>query len=41
MAVAIPALFGYNVLQTRIRDVTGVLDNFREELLARFAVALS
>jgi biopolymer transport protein ExbB len=39
MLVLIPALFGYNVLQTRIRDANGTLDNFRDELLARFAAA--
>jgi biopolymer transport protein ExbB len=39
MLVVIPALFGYNVLQTRIRDANGTLDNFRDELLARFAAA--
>ncbi|MDY6828333.1 MAG: DUF2341 domain-containing protein [Pseudomonadota bacterium] len=35
--VAIPALFGYNYLQTRIRDITADLQMFVDEFIARVA----
>jgi biopolymer transport protein ExbB len=37
MLVAIPALFGYNVLMTRIREVTSAMETFRDELLSKIA----
>jgi biopolymer transport protein ExbB len=37
MAVAIPALFGYNYFLTRIRDVTTELNVFVDELVTRMA----
>jgi biopolymer transport protein ExbB len=41
MLVAIPALFGYNVLMTRIKSVTTVMETFREELLSKIAASVS
>jgi biopolymer transport protein ExbB len=37
LAVAIPALFGYNYLTVRIRDLTSDMQVFIDELLARMA----
>lgn len=37
MLVAIPALFGYNVLMTQIKDVTTVIETFRDEFLSKIA----
>jgi biopolymer transport protein ExbB len=37
MLVAIPALFSYNVLMTRIREITTVMELFRDELLSKIA----
>jgi len=37
LAVAIPALFGYNWLLTRIKDVTATLQVFVDELVTRLA----
>ncbi len=37
MLVAIPALFGYNVLMTKIKEVTTVMETFRDELLSKIA----
>jgi biopolymer transport protein ExbB len=39
LAVAIPALFAYNYLTTRIRDITAELQVFANELVARVADA--
>lgn len=41
MLVAIPALFAYNVLATRIREVTTVMDTFRDEFLSKVAAKYS
>jgi biopolymer transport protein ExbB len=41
MAVAIPALFGYNVLMIRIKEVTSVMEAFRDELLSKIAASLA
>lgn len=41
MLVAIPALFGYNVLMTRIKEITSVMETFRDELLSKIAASLS
>ncbi len=37
MLVAIPALFTYNVLMTRIKQITTVMELFRDELLSKIA----
>jgi biopolymer transport protein ExbB len=37
LAVAIPALFGYNYLLTRIRDASTQMNAFANELVARMA----
>jgi len=37
LAVAIPALFGYNYFVTRIRDITQQMQVFADELIARMA----
>jgi len=37
MLVAIPALFSYNVLMTRIKAVTLVMETFRDEFLSKVA----
>lgn len=37
MLVAIPALFGYNVLATRIKEVMSVMEAFRDEYLSKIA----
>ena len=37
MLVAIPALFGYNVLATRIKEITTVMQSFRNEYLSKIA----
>jgi biopolymer transport protein ExbB len=41
MLVAIPALFSYNVLITRIKAITMVMEMFRDELLSKIAVKYS
>jgi biopolymer transport protein ExbB len=39
LAVAIPALFGYNYLITRIKDMTGEMHAFTDEFVTRLAEA--
>jgi len=39
LAVAIPALFGYNYLITRIKDLTGEMHTFTDEFVTRLAEA--
>jgi biopolymer transport protein ExbB len=41
MLVAIPALFGYNVLMTRIKEITTVMETFRDELLSKIAASIA
>lgn len=41
MLVAIPALFGYNVLATKIKEVTTDMEAFRDELLSKIAASLA
>lgn len=41
MLVAIPALITYNVLATRIRAITMVMETFRDELLSKIAARYS
>jgi len=41
LAVAIPALFAYNYLQLRIKDMTGTVIGFSEELVGRVGEAFS
>src|SRR5262249_32595540 len=41
LAVAIPALFGYNYLSIRIRDLTSDMQVFVDELIARMAETYS
>jgi biopolymer transport protein ExbB len=39
LAVAIPAMFGYNRLATTIQELTTGMETFANELLARLAMA--
>jgi biopolymer transport protein ExbB len=41
LAVAIPALFGYNWLLTRIKNVTATLQVFVDELVTKAAEAFA
>jgi biopolymer transport protein ExbB len=41
LAVAIPALFGYNYLIARIKDITTEMHGFTEELVTRIAETYS
>jgi biopolymer transport protein ExbB len=41
LAVAIPALFGYNYLITRIKDITTEMHVFIDEFVTRLAEAYS
>ena len=38
LIVAIPAMFGYNVLATRVKELTSAMELFANELLARLAL---